>query len=73
MVDVKVVPRSQSAKVEGLMTNGKLKVRVSAAPEGGRANDEVCALLAEYLGVPKGNVHVILGRTSQQKRISIAL
>jgi hypothetical protein len=67
--DVKVIPRSQSAKVEGLMANGRIKVKVRAAPEGGRANDEVCAVLAEYLGVAKGNVTVILGRTTQQKRV----
>jgi hypothetical protein len=73
VLDVKVIPRSHSGKVEDVMANGKLKVKVRAAPEGGKANDEVCAVLAEYLGVPKGNVHVILGRTSQQKRISIAL
>jgi uncharacterized protein (TIGR00251 family) len=71
VLDVKVIPRSQSGKVEELMANGKLKVKVRAAPEGGKANHEVCAVLAEYLGVPKGNVEVILGRTSQRKRIRI--
>jgi uncharacterized protein len=71
VLDVKVIPRSQSGKVEELMANGKLKVKVRAAPEGGKANNEVCAVLAEYLGVPKGNVEVILGRTSQRKRIRV--
>lgn len=69
--DVKVIPRSQSGKVEELTANGRLKVKVRAAPERGKANDEVCAVLAEYLAVPKGNVEVILGRTSQQKCIKI--
>lgn len=71
ILDVKVIPRSQSGKVEGLMANGRLKVKVRAAPEGGKANDEVRAVLAEYLAVPKGNVEVILGRSSQQKRIKV--
>lgn len=71
VLDVKIIPRSQSGKVEELMANGRLKIRVRAAPEGGNANDEVCAVLAEYLAVPKGNVEVILGRTAQQKRIRI--
>jgi hypothetical protein len=71
VLDVKVIPRSHSAKVEDLMANGKLKVKVRAAPEGGKANDEVCAVLAEYLAVPKRNVEVILGHTSHQKRIRI--
>ena len=70
VLDVKVIPRSRSAKVEEL-PNGKLKIRVRAVPEAGKANDEVCAVIAEYLAVPKGNVEVILGRASQQKRIRI--
>jgi uncharacterized protein len=53
------------------MANGRLKVKVRATPEGGKANDEVRAVLAEYLAVPKGNVEVILGRSSQHKRIKI--
>ncbi len=71
IIDLKVIPRSQYGKVEGLMANGRLKVKVRAAPEKGKANDEVCAVLAEYLAVPKGNVEVILGRNSQQKRIKV--
>jgi hypothetical protein len=71
VLDVKVIPRSHSLKVEEIMANGNLKIKVRAAPEGGKANDEVCALLAEYLAVPKGNVEVILGRAARQKRIKI--
>ena len=71
VLDVKVIPRSSSGKVEEVMANGKIKVRVRAAPEAGKANDEVCAVLAEYLAVPKGNVEVISGRTTRRKRIRI--
>jgi uncharacterized protein (TIGR00251 family) len=69
VLDVKVIPRARLGEVSARMTNGILKVKVRAAPEGGKANDEVCAVLAEYLAVPKRNVEVIFGRTSQQKRI----
>jgi uncharacterized protein (TIGR00251 family) len=71
VLDVKVIPRSPSGKVQELMADGKLKIKVRAAPEGGKANDEVCAVVAEYLGVPNGNVELILGRTSRQKRVKI--
>ena len=71
VLDVKVIPRSHALKVAEIMANGKLKIKVRAAPEGGKANDEVCAVLAEYLAVPKGNVELILGHTTQQKRIKI--
>lgn len=70
-LDVKVIPRSYSSQVEEVMPDGKLKIKVRSAPEAGKANQEVCAVLADYFGVPRANVQVILGRTSQRKRISI--
>jgi hypothetical protein len=71
VLDIKAVPRSRTTEVSDVMANGVLKVRVTAAPEKGRANEEICALLAEYLGVPKRSVEVIHGHTSPQKRVRV--
>jgi Uncharacterized conserved protein len=73
VLDIKVIPRARFGEVSGLMTNGALKVKVTAVPEKGKANDEVCAVLAAYLGVPKRSVEVIFGRASQQKRVRVLL
>ena len=37
---VKVVPRSKSSEVAGVMADGSLRVKVAAVPEKGRANEE---------------------------------
>jgi hypothetical protein len=71
MLDIKVIPRARNTEVSELMANGALKVKVAAVPEKGKANEEVCAVVAEYLGVPKRCVEVLLGHTSQQKRVKI--
>jgi hypothetical protein len=71
VLDIKVIPRSQTAEVSGAMADGALRVRVTAAPEKGRANEEVCAVLAEHLGVPKRSVEVIHGHTSPRKRVRV--
>lgn len=71
VLDIKAVPRSRTAEVSDVMANGVLKVKVTAAPEKGRANEEICALLAEYLGAPRRSVEVIHGHTSPQKRVRI--
>jgi uncharacterized protein len=71
VLDVKVIPKARTGGVSELMPNGSLKVKVTAVPEKGKANAEVCAVLAAYLGVAKGNVEVILGHTSQQKRVRV--
>jgi uncharacterized protein (TIGR00251 family) len=71
ILDVKVIPRAPTSEVAGTMADGALKVKVTAAPEKGKANDEVCAVLAAYFDVPKRNVEVVLGHTSQRKRVRV--
>lgn len=69
VLDVKVIPRARSSEVSARMPAGMIKVRVTAPPERGKANEEVCAVLAKYLGVSKRNIEVIAGFGSRQKRV----
>jgi uncharacterized protein (TIGR00251 family) len=73
VLDVKVIPHAPVSEVVGWMADGALKIKVLAAPEKGKANEEVCAVLAAWLGVPKRSVAVIHGHTSRQKRLKISL
>jgi uncharacterized protein (TIGR00251 family) len=43
------------------------KVRVAAAPEGGRANEAVLDLLAEELELPRRSLSIISGHTGREK------
>lgn len=72
VLEIKAVPCSRNAMVAEVMANGVLKVKVTAAPEKGRANEEIRAVIAEYLSVPKRNVSLTHGQTSPQKRLRIA-
>lgn len=47
-------------------------MRVVAAPERGRANDAVVALLAETLSLPREDVTVVAGATSRDKVVELA-
>ena len=49
-----------------------LKVRVAAAPTGGRANEAAAALLAETFGVKTAQVELTGGATSRAKRFRIS-
>jgi uncharacterized protein (TIGR00251 family) len=68
---VKVVPKSSRSEVGEYLANGALKVKVAAAPEKGKANAELRAVLAKHFGVPERNVVIVSGQTSQLKRIRI--
>ncbi len=46
-----------------------LKARVRAAPEDGKANAALCALLAKAFGVAPSRVRVIKGQTSRLKLV----
>ena len=47
------------------------KVRISAVPERGRANEAVVGLLAERLGVPRTSLSVVSGQTSRDKVVEL--
>ena len=65
--DVKALPRAARSEVVGMTTDGALKVRVAAAPEKGKANEELRDLLAEWFDVPKNHVDLLHGEASQRK------
>ena len=67
---VHVTPKSAVEAVGG-WRGAELEVRVRAAPEGGKANAAVCALVAGSLGVSKSAVRVVRGAGSQHKMLEI--
>jgi uncharacterized protein (TIGR00251 family) len=69
-IDVKVTPRASRDEIIEWSEQG-LRVRVRAAPERGRANEAVEALLAETLGISVKAVTVVVGHTSSRKIVEI--
>jgi uncharacterized protein YggU (UPF0235/DUF167 family) len=49
-----------------------LKARVKAAPEKGKANAALAALIADWLDVPKSACKVVTGGKSRKKQVSIS-
>ena len=75
-VRVRVTPNSGANRIEAVETRDDgtevIRVRVRAAPDNGKANDAVIALLAAALGVPKSAVCLTSGATARQKALHIA-
>jgi uncharacterized protein (TIGR00251 family) len=67
----KIVPGSSGpTRICGLLDN-MLKVKVSAAPEKGKANQCLIKFLSKQLGVKKNAVSIISGTTSPVKHVMI--
>jgi len=67
---VKVIPRSSQNKVEKI-SEGEYKVKVTAPPVDGQANDMLIEVLAEYFQISKSLVRIIGGKTAKTKIIDI--
>lgn len=67
---VRAQPGASRARVVGVW-NGKLKIAVTAPPDKGRANDELCEFVAELLGVRRAAVRLASGERSRDKRLEI--
>ena len=49
----------------------RLKIRITAAPVDGRANDHLIRYLARLFDVPRSRVDLLSGRSSRSKRVCI--
>jgi hypothetical protein len=72
-LQVKVIPKASKNEIAGMLDDGSLKVKVTAAPEKGKANAAVCELLAGAFGVSRRNVTIVRGETSHTKQVSIQI
>lgn len=70
LLEVKAVPGASRDEIAGWV-DGRLKVRVKAPPEAGRANAAVCALVADWLGLKKGRVTLETGAANPRKLLRI--
>jgi hypothetical protein len=68
-ISVRVIPRS--SKNEITWEGDALKVRLTAPPVDGAANEALLKLLAERLNLPKSALHIVHGATGRQKVLQI--
>lgn len=67
---IKAVPGASRDAIAGMLGD-RLKVRVSAPPEGGKANSAIVALLARELGVKPAQVEIIAGQAHPEKTVRV--
>ena len=71
VIRVKARPGARRNALAGLH-HGAFRIDVTAAPEKGKANDAIIALLAKNFGVAKSSIELISSPANPQKRFLIA-
>jgi uncharacterized protein (TIGR00251 family) len=69
--EVRAKPNAKRSAIAGVR-EGALEVRLAALPVDGAANDELVAVLASALGVPRRDVHLVQGASSRIKRVEVS-
>lgn len=73
---VRVQPRSRPERLEGFAADAagavRLKARIAAAPEDGKANAALLKLLADAWGLPKSRLSLLAGAKDRNKTVLVA-
>jgi uncharacterized protein (TIGR00251 family) len=70
ILNVKVTPGASKSEVINFV-DGRLRIKIAAAPEDGKANAALIAFLAKKLGCAKSNITLISGEKSRIKSLEI--
>ena len=71
IIQVQIQPRSSKNEITGLH-NGRLKIKISAPPVDGKANQNLIEFIAKELRVSKSKVEIVKGHTSKLKTLKVS-
>lgn len=70
ILDVRIQPRASKDEIVGFHGN-RLKIRITAPPVDGKANQHLIAYLASVFKVPRRDIVLLAGETGREKRIKV--
>jgi uncharacterized protein YggU (UPF0235/DUF167 family) len=75
IVACRLTPKGGRDAIDGVaqLADGSfvLAARVRSAPQGGEANQALCALLADRLGAPSSHARIVAGSKSRLKQVAV--
>ncbi len=70
-LSVRIQPRASKNEIVA-MEGGGLKIRLTAPPVDGAANEALIKFLATVMSVPKSHIEIVSGHTSREKIVRIS-
>jgi uncharacterized protein (TIGR00251 family) len=68
---VRVTPRASRNKIIEVLSDGTVKVHLTAPPVEGKANEALLKFLADVLDVPVSHLDIVAGATGRDKLVSV--
>lgn len=68
---IRVVPGASKNEIAEIMTDGTLRIRLTAPPVEGRANVALIDFLSKVLDIPRSKIVIVAGETRRNKLVSI--
>jgi hypothetical protein len=68
---VRITPRASKNEISEILSDGTVKIRLTAPPVEGKANLALVDFLSDVLGVPPSQIEIVAGATGRDKLISV--
>ncbi|MGA2504305.1 MAG: DUF167 domain-containing protein [Anaerolineales bacterium] len=68
---VRVTPRASKNEIVDILSDGTVKVHLTAPPVEGKANEALLKFLAKVLEIPVRQLEIVAGATGRDKLISV--
>jgi len=68
---VRITPRASKNEISEILSDGTVKIRLTAPPVEGKANLALVDFLSDVLGVPPSRIEIVAGATGRDKLISV--
>jgi uncharacterized protein (TIGR00251 family) len=68
---IRVTPRASRNEISEIQSDGTVKIRLTAPPVEGKANEALVEFLAKVLDLPASKIEIVAGATGRDKLVSV--
>lgn len=70
-IAIRVIPRAKRNEIVEILNDGTIKIRLTAPPVEGKANQALLEFLADVFNVAKSKIEIVAGEKGRKKLVSI--
>ncbi len=67
IITIRVIPRAKKSEISQVLDDGTIKIRLTAPPVEGKANQALVRFLADVFGISSSRIEIISGLKGRKK------